>query len=54
MFKGKLNKIGFKLNDNYPSVVNMTIKRHKLNACWYVDDAKISQKDPAVVSDIIT
>jgi len=29
------------------------VKGHQLTICWYVDDLKISQKDPEVVTNVI-
>jgi hypothetical protein len=53
LFATTLKQLGFKLNPVDPCVANMVINGSQCTVCWYVDDNKISHKDPKVVSDII-
>ena len=52
-FKTKLQLTGFKLNKYDPCVANKMINGHQCTILWYVDDSKISHKDPRVVSEVI-
>ena len=52
-FAGKLKRMGFKLNPYDPCVANKDINGSICTICWYVDDTKISHKDPDIVSMII-
>jgi hypothetical protein len=45
--------MGFELNANDQCVENCTVNGSPCNIAWYVDDLKISHKDPKVVSDVI-
>ena len=47
-FAGKLKAMDFKLNRYDPCVANKQIKGHQCTITWYVDDSKISHKDPEV------
>jgi hypothetical protein len=53
LFNNTLEGLGFALNPYDPCVANKTINGHQCTILWYVDDTKISHKDPEVVSDII-
>ena len=52
-FKGSLKVLGFKLNAYDPCVANKMINGKQCTICWYVDDTKISHKDPKVIDMII-
>lgn len=54
VFSEKLLKEGFKLNPCDPCVANKTIKGSQCTIAWYVDDTKISHKNPEVVIQIIS
>ena len=45
--------MGFVLNPYDPCVANATIKGSQCTIVWFVDDNKISHKDPAVVHDVV-
>jgi hypothetical protein len=45
--------MGFELNPYDACVANKVINGLQCTILWYVDDNKISQVDPAVVTDII-
>lgn len=51
--KEKLTDMGFKLNRYDPCVANRTINGDQGTICRYVDDLKVSHRDPKVVEDII-
>ena len=53
MLKGKLEKMGFKLNPYDPCVANMDVEGSQCTICWYVDDVKISHKNKHVVDEVI-
>ena len=53
-FAGKLKEMGFKLNPYDPCVANKDINGEQCTIMWYVDDMKVSHKDPAVVEQILT
>ena len=48
-----LEKQGFKSNPYDLCVMNKTINGEQCTVVWHVDDAKISHKDPKVVSEVI-
>ena len=52
-FKECLEELGFKLNPYDPCVANKIIDGQQCTVCWYVDDTKISHKNPEVVSWVI-
>ena len=52
-FTELLSDMGFTINPYDPCVANATINGKQCTIAWYVDDAKISHVDPAVVTDII-
>ena len=52
-FVTQLEVMGFTLNPYDPCVANMDIDGSQCTTCWYVDDTKISHKDPKVVDRII-
>ena len=54
LFSTKLKEMGFILNLYDPCVANCMIDGSQCTIAWYVDDNKISHKDPAVVSRMIT
>ena len=45
---------GFELNENDLCLMEKEINGSKCSIVWHVDDAKISHKDPNVVSDVIS
>jgi hypothetical protein len=45
--------MGFKLNPYDLCVANAIIDIKQCTICWYVDDNKISHKDPKVVEKVI-
>ena len=53
-FVGTLKDLDFKLNPYDPCVANLTIDGSTLTIVWYVDDCKISHKDPKVVDWLIS
>ena len=53
LFTSTLKKLGFKLNPYDSCMANATIKNKQCTVVWYVDDNKVSHKDPAVVSSVI-
>jgi Reverse transcriptase (RNA-dependent DNA polymerase) len=53
LFVSTLKDIGFTLNPYDACVANKMINGSQCTVAWYVDDNKISHKDPQVVSDII-
>ena len=53
LFRDTLQNLGFVLNPYDPCVANAQIKGSQCTIVWYVDDNKISHKDPAVVNDIV-
>ena len=52
-FVDKLLKDGFQLNKYDPCVANKTINGEQCTICWYVDDTKVSHKDPKVVDKVL-
>ena len=52
-FTGELEKEGFELNPYDPCVANMNVEGSQCNICWYVDDTKVSHKNPEVVAMIL-
>jgi len=52
-FMTRLVDMGFTLNKYDPCVANKVVNGNQCTICWYVDDAKISHKDPSVVDNII-
>ena len=48
-----LKGMGFKLNPYDRCVANKTIKGKQCTIAWYVDDNKISHKDPGVVTEVL-
>jgi hypothetical protein len=53
MFSSTLQKMGFVLNPYDPCIANCMIQGEQCTIAWYVDDNKISHKDPEVVTMII-
>ena len=53
LFVTKLKKMGFVLNEYDPCIANCMIDGSQCTIAWYVDDNKISHKDPAVVTRMI-
>ena len=45
--------MGFTLNPYDPCVANKMVDGKQCTICWYVDDNKISHKDPKVVDWVI-
>ncbi len=52
-FTGVLKELGFVINRYEKCVANMCVKGSQATIVWHVDDAKISHKDPEVVSWIL-
>ena len=48
-----LEKLGFNLNPHDPCVANMDVDGSQITIVWYVDDTKISHKDPKVVTWVL-
>ena len=54
LLKSTLEENGFKVNPYDPCVANKTMSDGtQCTISWYVDDLKISHRDPKVVSSII-
>ena len=53
LFAGNLKEDGFSINQYDQCVANKLVNGHQLTICWYVDDLKISHKDPDVVTQTI-
>ena len=53
LFRDTLQDLGFVLNPYDPCVANANIKGSQYTIVWYVDDNKISHKDPTVVTDLV-
>ena len=53
LFRDTLQDLGFVLNPYDPCVANANIKGSQCTIVWYVDDNKISHKDPKVVADLV-
>jgi len=53
MYVDTLSKMGFKLNKVDRCVANKTIDGQQCTIAWYVDDNKLSHKNPKVVSKIL-
>ena len=53
LFTNTLQKMGFVLNAYDPCVANKTIKGSQCTIGFWVDDNKISHKDPNVVTEVI-
>ena len=53
LFRDTLRELGFTLNPYDPCVANAMIKGSQCTIVWYVNDNKISHKDPAVVQDLV-
>jgi hypothetical protein len=52
-FTTTLKDLGFRLNPYDPCIANKMINGHQCTIAWYVDDNKISHRDPKVVDSII-
>lgn len=53
LFVDTLQDMGFVLNPYEPCVANAVIDGSQCTVAWYVDDNKVSHKDPAVVSQVL-
>jgi hypothetical protein len=53
LFTKTLQSMGFVLNPYDHCVANCLVEGSQCTICWYVDDTKISHKDPAVVTAVI-
>ena len=53
LFRNTLQEMGFTLNLYDPCVANATIQGSQCTIVWFVDDNKISHKDPEVVRDMV-
>ena len=53
LFSTTLQDMGFKLNPYEPCIANNMIDGHQCTIGWYVDDTKISHKDPNTVTKVI-
>ena len=54
LYSSMLQKIGFELNEYMMCIVNKTIEGSQYTDVFYVDDNKISHKNPKVFDSIIT
>ena len=54
LYSSTLEKMGFKLNLYDLCVANKMINGSQCTVVFYVDDNKISHKDPAVVNGVIS
>ena len=53
MYAETLEKEGFVINPYDRCVANKVINGEQCTIVWYVDNNKVSHKDPKVVDDII-
>jgi hypothetical protein len=53
LFSKTLKGLGFEINPYDKCTANKIINGHQCTICWYVDDNKLSHKDPEVVSMIL-
>ena len=53
LYSSTLQEMGFELNPYDLCVANAQIEGSQCTICWYVDDNKISHKNPKVVDDVI-
>ena len=53
LFRDTLQEMGFTLNPYDPCVANATIEGSQCTIVWFVDDNKISHKNPKVVHDVV-
>ena len=53
MYTEKLQEMGFKLNPYEKCIANKQINGKQCTLAWYVDDNKVSHKDPEVVTQVI-
>ena len=53
LFKSTLEGMGFTINPYDRCVANKIVNGHQCTVVWYVDDAKVSHKDPQVVKDVV-
>ena len=53
LYSSTLIKMGFKINPYDRCVANKVINGHQCTIVFYVDDNKISHRDPAVVSSVL-
>jgi len=53
LYSSTLRKMGFELNPYDKCVANKIINGKQCTMTWYVDDNKLSHKDPAVVTEVL-
>ena len=53
LFSTTLQQMGFTINPYDQCVANCLVEGSQCTVCWYVDDTKISHRDPAVVQAVI-
>lgn len=53
LYSTKLKQMGFEINQYDKCVANKQIDGNQCTIIWYVDDNKVSHKDPRVVTKII-
>jgi hypothetical protein len=53
LYSNTLKEMGFTINPYDLCVANAQIEGSQCTICWYVDDNKISHKNPKVVDDVI-
>ena len=53
LYVSTLKEMGFELNPYDKCVANKEINGSQCTICWYVDDNKLSHKDPKVVTNIL-
>ncbi len=50
MLWGELEEMGFEVNPYDPCVINKMVNGIQMTVMWYVDDLKVSHKDPIEVT----
>ena len=53
LYKETLEKEGFEINPYGRCVANKIIAKKQCTISWYVDDKKVSHRDPSVVSSVL-
>ena len=53
LYSSTLLEMGFVINPYDLCVANANLEGHQCTICWYVDDNKISHKDPKVIERVI-
>ena len=53
LFSTTLQNMGFEINPYDKCVANRIVDKKQQTICWYVDDNKLSHKDPAVNTEVL-